>query len=174
MRRSAALPLALMVVAALPPGSARAYEDQVTLGLDAGYALALGDGTAHGVTAGLEASIGLGDVLSLRGRLGYGHHPGGDGLHVAVAGGELLYVLDVLEWVPYFGLGADAFMTVASGDARGDLGLHAVVGLEWLGSRDWLVGLDIRPYLLPLAFDEDPLDPVYLSITLRYSLIFDL
>lgn len=171
--RRATAPL-LVVLLWMAPAGARAYEEQLTVGVDAGYALASFDGATHGLTVGVDGSVGLGDLFSLRARAGYGLHPEDPTTHVAMAGAEVVYLLDVLEWVPYFGVGVDGFVTARDGDTRGDLGLHAVVGLDWLASRDWLLGLDIRPYLLPLAFDDAPLDPVYLTVTLRASLIFDL
>ncbi|MFW5876662.1 MAG: hypothetical protein ACOCXM_07990 [Myxococcota bacterium] len=174
MPRAVALPCVALVLAMLPASGTRAYEDQLTVGVDTGYALVLAEGASHGWTVGADASVGLGDLFSLRGRAGYGFHPQGGGLHVAAAGAEVLYLLDVLEWVPYFGVGADGFFMALDGSTRGDLGLHAVLGVEWLASRDWLLGLDVRPYVLPLAFRDAPLDPIYLSVTLRYSLIFDL
>lgn len=174
MPRALALPCVALALSMLLPSEARAYEDQLTLGVDTGYALVLVDGASHGWTAGLDASVGLGDLFSLRGRAGYAFHPQGGGLHVAAAGAEVLYLLDVLEWVPYFGIGADGFFMAREGNNRGDLGLHGVLGVEWLASRDWLLGLDIRPYVLPLAFRDAPLEPIYLTVTLRYSLIFDL
>jgi hypothetical protein len=166
-----ALVAALVALPAWPSG-ARAYEDQLTLGVDLGYALATTDG--HGFTFGLEASVGLGDLFSLRGRVGYSQHPAGEVLHVGLAGLEILYLLDVMEWVPYFGVGADAFVFASVDGHRFDPGFHAVVGIEWLASRKWLMGLDLRPYVLPLAFRDEPLNPVYFTITLRLSLIFDL
>jgi hypothetical protein len=170
-----ALVAALVALPALPSG-ARAYEDQLTLGVDLGYALATTDGPQgpHGFTFGLEASVGLGDLFSLRGRIGYSQHPVGEVLHVGSAGLEVIYLLDVMEWVPYFGVGADAFVFASVDGHRFDPGLHAVVGIEWLASRKWLMGLDLRPYVLPLAFRHEPLNPVYFTMTLRLSLIFDL
>jgi hypothetical protein len=175
-RPSALLPGALLaaLLCWAPPSPTHAYEDQLTVGLDTGYALAMMNGASHGIAVGLNASVGLGDLFSLRGRVGYGHHPHGAGLHAGSAGAEVIYLLDVLEWVPYFGLGADGFVFASGGDHRFDLGLHAVVGIEWLASRDWLIGLDIRPFVLPLAFRDAPLDPVYFTTTLRFSFIFDL
>jgi hypothetical protein len=164
----------LVVFLLAVPRTAAAYEDQLTLGVDTGYALAAMNGPSHGVAVGLNSSVGLGDMFSLRGRLGYAHHPHGEGMHVAAAGAEVIYLIDVLEWVPYFGLGVDGFAFIQGGDHRFDLGFHAVVGIEWLASRDWLIGLDLRPFVLPLAFGDAPLDPVYFTATLRFSFIFDL
>jgi hypothetical protein len=168
--------VALLVCAWGPAQTAHGYENQLTLGAELGYGQIL-TGTelpAHGLMSGIAASVGINDVWSFRGRLAYTYHPGAAPLHVQVAGAEVLYLLDVLEWVPYFGLGLDGFATVQEGEPGGDLAAHAVVGIEWLASWDWLLGLEVRPYVLPLSLADRGVDPVYLTVNLRASLIFDL
>jgi hypothetical protein len=167
---------ATALVLLLPSVSALAYEDEVTLGLEAGYGRVLGTTPApeQGPVIGLTSSVGIGDVWSVRGRLSYGVHPGTPSLHLGVAGAEVLYLLDVLEWVPYFGAGLDGLFSVSGGNLAGDLAAHAVVGIEWVVSWDWLLALEARPYVLPLELGETGLDPVYLTVTVRASLRFSL
>lgn len=157
------------------PSLARAYEDQVVLTLDAGYAATLAsDAPTHGLGFGLGVNIGLGDAWALQTRLSYAVHPGGGGpLHVGIAGVEVVYLLDILEIVPFFGLGVDGVATALDGNVRGDLGLHAVVGVDWLVTRRWLVGLEVRPYVLPLSLAETGGVPGYLTVDLRVGLVFD-
>lgn len=173
---------ALLVALGLSAGllsatTARAYEDKMTVGVEAGYALvaiADTDLPQHGAMVGLSSSIGLDDIWSLRGHLAYALHPGEDPLHVALFGAEILYLLDVLQWVPYFGAGIDGLGTLWQGRAGLELGAHVTLGIEHLLSRDSLVGLDIRPHFLPLAVNAGRLEPVYVTATLRYSLVFDM
>lgn len=162
--------------ALLVPSRASAYEGQLTLGAEVGYAQVLGqtDLSRRAVTVGAASSIGINDVISLRGRLAYGYHPAGDSVHVGVGGVEALYLVDVLEVVPYFGLGAGAIFTARDAGYGIDVAGHGVIGLEWLASWDWLLGIDVRPYVLPLHLNEAGVEPVYFTVSVRASLIFDL
>lgn len=174
---SAVLGGVALALLALPAPIARAYEDKLTVGAHAGYGLVAIDDTElpqHGVLLGIASSIGLDDIWSVRGHLSYAYHPGDDTLHVALLGGELLYLLDVVQVVPYFGLGLDALGTLYQDRAGLELGAHLVLGIEYLLSRDTLIGLDIRPHVLPLQVNAGRLDPVYITATARFSLMFDL
>lgn len=167
--------LATLLTLALPGTRARAYEDQYTLSVDAGYAAVLAnpDLPTHGIQVGIGASLGLTAGWSLRGRLAYAAHPASETLHVASVGAEVYYVLDILRFVPFVGIGIDGIGTIQSGAFGADLGLHAVLGLDWLVSRDVLVGLDVRPYVLPFSLAENGIDPVYLTVDIRVALVFD-
>ncbi len=169
---SAALGIALAVAAAGSPGRARAYEDQLTLGLGLGYAVVVTNGLPpHGALAELSASVGLDDTWTVRANLSYAFHPGHDPMHVGLVGAELIYMVDVLEVVPFFGLGVDAIGTLYQGAAGVDAAAHAIVGVDYLAAREWLVGLDIRPYVLLTRLSTDP---VYFTASARFSLVFDL
>ena len=168
---AAALGIALSVAGG-SSGGALAYEGQLTLGLGLGYAAVVTEGLPpHGALAQVSASVGLDDVWTVQASVSYALHPGADPLHVGIVGAELIYVLDVLEVVPFFGLGADAIGTVHQGRAGADAAAHAILGVDYLLSRTWLIGLDVRPYVL---FTRLSTDPVYITISARASLIFDL
>lgn len=172
-----ALPTVSVLLAAwLFAPSARAYEDKLTLGVEAGYGLVAvpSDLPEHGVLLGVSSSIGLNDIWSVRGHVDYGYHPGDDPLHVLVVGAEILYLLDVLQVVPYFGLGIDGLGTYWRDRAGLELGAHVVLGIEYLLSRETLVGFDIRPHVLPLSVNRELLEPVYITATARFSYVFDL
>jgi hypothetical protein len=135
----------------------RAYEDQFTLGLGAGYAHAASSALSrNGALFDLSASTGLGPVWSLRGRASYAIHPDSQPLHVTLLDAEVLYLIDVLEIVPYFGLGAGAAGRVFGDDLDVDATVHAVVGLDYLISRALTLELDARPYLLVTELDGAP------------------
>ena len=176
---SAALVALLSMLGA--PSTARAYEDQATLDLDLGYAAALATDALppNGVQFGVGGSWGLNDAWTIRGRLAYGVHPAAQPLHVGILGVEVVYLLDLVEVVPFAGLGADALGTGFDDGTGGGSGfeanfaIHAVLGLDWLVSRRFIVGLDVRPYILPLAFDAETLAPVYLSASVRLSFVFE-
>ena len=139
------------------PAGARAYEDQITLGLGIGYAnFVARSQPANGAVFDAVTSVGLSPVWTLRARLAYGLHPAQPPLHVGIAGLELLYLIDVVEVVPYFGIGVDGFGHARSGAVDVDAASHAVVGADYLLSRDMAIGLELRPYVLWTALDRDP------------------
>jgi Outer membrane protein beta-barrel domain len=153
---------------------ARAYEDQLSLGVGLGYAHATERGRAHsGALFGVEAGIGLSDTFTVRSSLSYSVHPDARALSVLGLGAELLYLVDVLEVVPYFGAGLDLLgsWTAGHGALRGDLGLHPVLGLDWLINRDVALGIEARPVFLLTALQRAP---VYVTAGVTASLLFDL
>ena len=175
--RPAVIVLALLAASGALPSGARAYEDQLTLELGVGYAHAFTDGATPGpgVPLSLAASIGLDDVWTVRATLAYALHPGEPTMHIGLLGAELLYVVDILEVVPYFGVGVDALTTLSDGALGADFAAHVVVGADWLLSRTAYVGLDVRPYLLVSElFEADVRFPVYLTVLVRAGLVFDL
>jgi hypothetical protein len=167
---SRALALLLPLCAAAP---AHAYEDQLTLGLALGYAHATERELPHpGASAGLEASLGLGVAWSLRAHASYSLHPGDVELQHATVGVEFVYIVDVLELVPYAGVGVDALGHWTSGSPfEADLGVHPVVGVDWLLSRELGLGLCARPMFALTALKNAPL---YLSVTLNATWHVDL
>jgi len=173
------LALAAWLIATGPASEAHAYEDQFTLGIGLGYAHAFPSGAPHpGALAELSASTGLDATWTARARLAAAWHPSEQALYRGVGGVELLYMIDVLELVPSLGLGLDAVITrwpVAAGggddaELRGDFAAHAVLGLDYLLSRELSLGLDVRPHLLVTALDDEPL---YLTISASLVWVFD-
>ena len=159
-------------VAAAPAG---AYEDQLSLGAGAGYAYAARDGGPHhGVAFDIEASLGLSAVWSLRSVLGYSLHPADRSLSRLSLGAEVVYQVDVLELVPSLGLGLDALGSRSHArphDTRVDLGLHPVLGIDWLVRRELMLGLSARPIFV---LSHASLEPLYLTVSLTASWLLDL
>jgi len=167
------LGLLVFLAAGAVPEVARAYEETVTVGLDVGLGLApSADIGVPGSQVGISASWGLNDAFTLAGRVGYGWHPSGVDAHLLVGGVEVAYLLDILQVVPFFGLGTDALGLFRGGTRSPDWALHAVAGLDWLVTRTWIVGLDVRAYFLPLDLDSD-LSPYYVTIAFRVSMAFE-
>lgn len=164
---------------AFRPAPAKAYEDQATLFVDLGYAAATGApalaSATHGIVGGVGGSWGLNDAWTLRGRLAWAGHP--SDLQVGSLGVEVYYMLDILKLVPFAGLGVDGIATLADDGTGTSFGasfaVHALVGLDWLISRKFILGLDVRPHLLPLGLGDDALPSFYLSASLRVSIVFD-
>jgi hypothetical protein len=153
------------------PPRAHAYEDQQTLGVGIGYANALSITLpAHGVCVDLSASSGLSATWTARARLTYAWHPDPAPLHVGMAVAELLYVIDVLEWVPYFGAGAGVVGQVRENALTAYPSAHAVAGVDYLLSRGLALELDVRSQVLLSALRTHPL---YLAATLAVVWLLD-
>jgi hypothetical protein len=165
---------ALVAVWCWAAAPAQAYEDQASLDAELGYGNAVSDSVpAHGVLLGVGASLGLSDLFTLRGELSWALHPGSSHtLSVFFASAELLYLIDIFELVPYFGVGIDGIGAWTSGAPFStDLGAHPVLGLDWLISRRLTLGLQLRSVFLLTALSRDP---VYLRAGASLSYLFDL
>lgn len=168
------LPICLaLTLLALPPARAAAFEDQGTLSVELGYGQLVGSALpAHGLLAGATFAVGLDDAVTLRLGGAYALHPGGGGpLHVAAGYLEALYIFDILEIVPYGGIGLGGLLEAIGAESALEATAHVVVGAEYLLDRAWSLGLDLRA-LLKLTELEG--DPIYVQVTLRAGYSFDL
>jgi hypothetical protein len=118
----------------------------------------------------VAGSVGLTGVWTLRGRVSYALHPDDHAMHVMLAGAELLYLIDVVEVVPYFGLGVDGIGHARDGHVSIDAASHLVVGLDYLLSRDVALGIDVRALALWTALDHDP---AYVAAVATITWMFD-
>lgn len=160
----------LAVLVALVPASAWGYEDQLAVGLDLGYAQVAGADGGAGLGGGPQAKIGLDDTWNLFAAGFYANHPA-ESLHVATLGAGIEYVFDVLQWIPWGGVGAEVVWAAVPGDAGAEAGVQAAVGLDYLASRDYSFGITIRGHTVLSALDRFP---VYFTVALRGSLLWDL
>lgn len=181
--RLPSLLLALAGALALP-SSAAAYDRQLTLDLGAGWGIApVLEAPNHGPMAALGTTIGFDDTWGLGFYAAWAVHPvfdaGGAGepvpdpVHVGIFGVEGLYYIDIVQVVPFFGVGVDV-LPVYDGRARewrAEAAAHLRVSLDYLVSREVMIGLDVRPYLL---FTNLELDPVYIHVLARLSYAIDL
>jgi hypothetical protein len=165
--------LVAVALLVLTPASARAYEDQVALSVDAGYAYAQHGIPTHGAGFGVGAGIGLGDTFTLVFRGGYAAHPGNlSTAHVLSVSAEALYIVDILTWVPFFGAGVDGHLIVRDGTPRGNFEVHGIVGLDYLHSRTLAFGLDVRVGYLPFEPTTDVMRGLHLQAGFRVSWLF--
>lgn len=162
---------------------ARAYEDQFGLAIAGGYAVIPSSdprspaGTPlaqHGFVLQGEASVGLGDTWELRAIGGYAMEIGDSPLHRASLGAEIVYLVDILEVVPFLGLGIDAPISVLGGEVWADFAGHAVIGLDWLLAREYAIGLEFRPYVLFTALSRTAGDPVWMTAIARFQYLFEI
>lgn len=179
----AAAASAALVVAIALPEHARAYEDQLGLSLAAGYAVVAVDGPLspagvalpqHGFVLQAEASLGLGDTWELRALAGWAMEIGDTSLHRVSPGLEVVYLLDVLEVVPFLGLGIDAPISIFGDEVWADFAAHGVVGFDWLLAREYAIGLEVRPYVLLTALTRTAGDAVWITATARFQYLFEI
>jgi hypothetical protein len=171
--RTAAVVLA--VSAATTP--ARAYEDQLGLSATLGYTGIFGDTTlpAHGASAGIGVSYGLGDTWEIRGRVDYAFLF--TSAHRGALTADLVYLIDVLSFVPYVGLSVGGALTNVDANGllpsqlRGDLLLGAVVGGDVVLDREWTLGFEVRPHVMVLHFASEPID---VAVLLRVQRLIEL
>ncbi len=82
---------------------ADAYEHQYHFGASFGYDALFSVSTPHGFGGGIHFAYGVNDYINLIAEADATAHPGGQ--YTIVSGGfGAAYVLDVLRWVPWFGL----------------------------------------------------------------------
>lgn len=168
--------LAFAAFVAACPAAAHAYDHQITVEAAVGWGLAPALAAPDNGPAGLiGATIGFDDTWGMGISAGWAVHPpfnGGSALHTGFAGVEALYFIDILQVVPFFGLGVDVLTTYDSAtDAWGaDFALHVRASLDYLVSRQVIIGLDVRPYVLFTALSTEP---VYLTFLARFSYVID-
>jgi hypothetical protein len=146
-RRRAFTRIAAWLIMLASTHTAHAYEEQASLDVSLGYGgLAAGE-TLPSQLVAVDAggAVGLSDWLVARVGLGYGALLGAESpLHVGRGRLELAYLLDILRWVPFFGVGGGLWAL----DGPSGLGMrpegHLWFGVDYLASRAWTVGVDVR------------------------------
>lgn len=166
--------MALLGVVVCAPSTALAYEDQATLSLEVGWAGVIDSSTlpANGVDVGLVAGFGITDAWGIQGVLSYNIFPDERRLQMGVAGLEAIYLLDIVRFVPLFGFGVDGIVSGYGGSTRGDFALHALLGVDYLISARWFVGVDARGYWVATNANSF-LDPFIVTVAARVGLRFD-
>ena len=164
----------LLLVAGLgwPLARAQAYEDQLTLGAAPGYAVRFSEnGANHHAALGLLSSIGLDETWSARARLGYAIEPVSEPVHLFLVSVDLIYLVDILQLVPYGGVGIDAIGALTGSNFDTNTGIHVLVGLDYLYSRTIILGIELSPLLVVSSVDDWQ---VYLLANTKFNYIFDL
>ncbi len=149
---------AIVAAVAFAPRTARAYEHQFHLGGSFGYVGIVGDNSASGLGGRINFDYGITDAINLMTRAEMVSYPK---LGVVVPSGAvgIGYVIDILQWVPYFGAMAGvADVWTASCPTTGKvicshlpkLDLEIPAGLDYLVSRRVAIGALGRYQLLLL------------------------
>ncbi len=167
---AAALALVSVFAVSLATAPANATERQHALGIGLGLTLLKVDANAvtAGVGTGLTYSYGLTDQFNLVAEGGFARvsfsesqdakAPHNRPTNVSNAGVGVTYVLDVLRWVPYFGvLGAGYVLNGGSMDkAKAVLGGQLALGLDYKIDSSFTVGVAVRQHMLFGAIDTYP------------------
>jgi hypothetical protein len=174
VRSVRSLVFGLAVACALACSStAFAFEDRLALGAGAGYAVWPGLNAAHGVALDLHAGYGLSAEWQLRGGVTYALHPhANEDLAFSTLGAraEIVYMVDIFNFVPFGGLGASGIGVFAERDTTLEPAVHLLGGFAYWVSFDWLIQLDVRAHVVPGVIDDSP---IYLVSTLSAVLAFD-
>jgi hypothetical protein len=143
---------------AFAPSTAHAYEHQFHLGGSFGYVGLVGDNGASGLGGRINFDYGITDAINLMTRAEMISYPK-QGVLVPSAAAGIGYVIDILQWVPYFGAMAGvADIWTVSCPSTGKiacshlpkLDLEIPAGLDYLVSRRFAVGVVGRYQLLLL------------------------
>ena len=123
----------------MPEATARAFEKQWHLG--GGLGVAAPSDYDAGPALGLHGAYGLSDVFDLRLELQASQNER-SGLPRSFYGarGAIAYKLDVIQWIPYGGLGAGAFAVARNGGVLLRPSVNALGGLDYAVSRHFGVG----------------------------------
>jgi hypothetical protein len=174
-----ALLVALGVLAT--PGTALAWERGQGFGVDTGVAVLSVSGEAPevGVAFGLHYSLRLNDYIDLVGELGGAAvdlnpivtplSPTDRPAELWNLDAGLIYKLDIVQFVPYFGALAGGYV-LTGGSLPSPLilpGGEVAVGADYLITRHFAVGLSIREHFL---FTDLGTYPSYLTVTGRFEL----
>ena len=154
---------------------ARAYEDELGLYGALGYTVTglRSESPPTGPALELGLDWGAGAMWTVRGFGAYGWQPfsAGPARHLGWLGADWLYLLDVVQWVPYAGPGVFAQCQYQAGQLEVRPGLHVVVGVDYLADRTWTWGMQVRTQLHPGFTGEQDLElAVTAALALRWVL----
>jgi opacity protein-like surface antigen len=153
---------ALTVAASRPVA---AFERQWHVGANAGWAaVSWNDATHGGLGGGAHFTYGLTDAYNALVEVSgtfhrvYANTPP---LRVWSGAAGVAYTLDVLQWVPYFGVlvGGYRFDGAELRDADHRLGFQLALGLDYRLRREWGIGVQLRYH----TFSDDPLQTHYVT-----------
>ena len=150
---------------------AKAVERQWRLGADLGFAgVSSTSGVVTGLGGGAHAAYGLTDSYDLLIEADHTSHPLGSNLpnaRITSLGVGAAYSLDIVQWVPYFGLllGGYRFDGGAMKQPIYDFGMQFALGFDYRFSPSWSTGLQVRYH----TFSEEPFSAHYMTTMFRFE-----
>lgn len=156
------------------PSSAFAYENQVTVALEVGWAGIPNSTTVppNGLDLGITAGYGINDAWEIRGLGNFNLLFDDDRLRTGMIGAEAAYLLDIVRFVPIFGFGVDAVVSRFRDETRGDFAMHALLGVDFLINPRWLVGFSGRGFWVTTN-NRSFLDAIFFTTCARVGVRFD-
>ena len=137
---------------------ASAFERQWHVGGGFGFAAFADGNTSSGPAIGVHGAYGLSDVFDLKvDLLGSRHTIENDRLNLLSSTAGIAYKMDVIRWVPYFGMQVGYYRL--DGDRQpgslptNELGMSVDLGLDYAVKRSFALGLQLRYH----GFLADPL-----------------
>ncbi len=156
--------VALGLFCGLVASTAHADKGLKRVGVQGGFAGLASEGSFAGYGGGLTLAYGLTDAWTLRldatASSNQATDKGGRSLVLGQSVGAQ-YALDIIQFVPYFGVYAGIYELRGGGLKSTQLkpALSIGVGLDWIVSRSFTVGADLRVHALPADFIGSPTDP---------------
>ncbi len=143
---------------------ARAAEGVKRIGIQGGFAGVTGEGSFAGGGGGVSFGYSVTDAITI------GASATATSNQVADTGGRswifaqsigATYALDVIQFVPYFGVYAGVYEMTGGGlpKTRVKGGAQLALGLDWVYSRSLTFGLELRAHALPQDFFDSPDNP---------------
>ena len=157
------------------PANASAFEEQVTVAVELGWAGIPNSSTLplNGIDVGVTAGYGITDAWGVRGLANFNLLFSEERrLRTGILGAEAIYLLDIVRFVPIFGFGIDAMISGFATEKRGDFAMHALLGVDFLISPRWLVGLDGRGFWVTTN-RASFLDALFFTVGARVGIRFD-
>jgi len=163
MNKLALAVLASVVVTGLA-APARAAQGVKRVGVQAGFAGMASEGSFAGFGGGVRGGWSITDAWTLGVDATVSSNQvadkGGRSL-VFVQSAGVTYALDIIQIVPYAGLYAGLYELTGGGLPKTQLkgGAQLLLGLDWVYSRDFTFGLELRAHALPGDFAQQPENP---------------
>jgi hypothetical protein len=158
---------AAAIVAAILGGSNDAFaaEGVKRIGVEGGFAGVAGsEGDFSGYGGGLVGEWAVTDAWSVEANVFATSNrvepsPAGRSRVVSESIGAV-YALDVIQVVPWFGAFAAVYEVNGGGiSGRTKLGAQLAFGLDYIWSRDIVIGIDLRAHAMPADFAKSPDSP---------------
>ncbi len=156
--------LALTALLILLPTPALAAKDVKRVGVQGGFAGLSSEGSFAGYGGALFFGWSFTDALTL------GVNASASSNQVTEKGGRSLvmsqavgvtYALDIIQIVPYAGIYAGVYEMSGGGLAKTQVkgGAQVALGVDYVHSRDFTFGLELRAHALPGEFLASPTNP---------------
>ncbi|GAC1352936.1 MAG: hypothetical protein NVS3B20_03900 [Polyangiales bacterium] len=164
--------LPLLLTSQLSGARAEASKGLKRAGVQGGFAGVAGnEGTFSGFGGAASFEYGLSDALTLAANATATSNQvtakGGRSLVLSQALG-VEYALDIIQYVPYFGIYAAAYELRGGGLTQTLVkpGAQIALGLDYVYSRDWTFGIETRAHVLPADLLSSPTNPTPFYTTL--------